>query len=147
MALAVAVLATWHGAALALAGKGEPRSARAALATHPASKRTAAKSTEKPPKKTQKPTVSGTLEDGQLLSAQPGEWRSVSPLSFSYQWQSCVKRACSPIPGATQSVYRLVTAQIGQSLEVSVTARNSAGEAIATSKRTHAVIPGPPVPV
>ncbi len=101
----------------------------------------------KPPKKKQRPEISGTVEDGQLLTAASGVWKGATPIAFGYQWQVCVKKACEPIAGATEPTYRVDTTEIGHSLEVVVTASNAVGGASATSKRTALVVPGPPVSV
>ena len=66
------------------------------------------------------PTISGTAQVGQTLTATTGTWTN-SPTSFTYQWN----RAGTPIAGATASTYVPVTADIGNTLTVSVTAANS----------------------
>src|SRR5919202_1830648 len=35
------------------------------------------------------PTISGTLQDGALLTADRGSWSGSTPLAYSYQWQRC----------------------------------------------------------
>jgi uncharacterized protein YukE len=91
------------------------------------------------------PRISGTLEDGQILTASDGSWKGSTPLSFSYQWEECPKKHCAAIAGATETSYRLTTAEIGRKMTVLVTARNSAGTATAKAKATGAVAAGPPV--
>ncbi len=98
-----------------------------------------------PPRRSKAPAISGTPRDGALLSAVGGTWKGTTPLAFSYQWQSCAGRVCSPIPGATGSSYRATTSQIGHKLRVAVTATNSAGSASATTRASGKVVPGPPV--
>ncbi len=97
------------------------------------------------PKRKKAPTITGTAQDGQLLTAVDGTWKGTQPLSLTYQWQSCQRGPCSPISGATTASYRATTAQLGQKLRVLVTATNAAGSATAASKRTAIVVPGPPV--
>lgn len=94
-------------------------------------------------KKLTRPTVSGTVEDGQVLTAHNGEWQGAAPIDFSYQWEAC-KGGCSPIPEATGPTYRSDTAEIGSHLEVVITASNSQGVAVARSKHTTRVLAGPP---
>jgi hypothetical protein len=97
------------------------------------------------PRKRKRPVILGTPRDGQLSSATKGRWRGTPPFTFSYQWQLCKKKGCSPIAGATEAAFRPDTAEIGRSLEVVVTASNPSGKATAISKRTRLVAPGPPV--
>jgi hypothetical protein len=96
------------------------------------------------PKKLTRPTVSGALEDGQVLTAHNGTWQGAAPIDFSYQWEAC-RGNCSPIPGATGPTYRIDTAEIGSHLEVLITATNSQGVSVARSKHTARVLAGPPV--
>lgn len=45
--------------------------------------------TGSPPINSASPLVTGTPTVGQMLTAEPGEWQGVSPISFEYQWQRC----------------------------------------------------------
>ena len=124
---------------LLLAGAvGAPAQGRAA--GHARAKRVAK------PKRATRPLIEGAAVDGAVLNATPGTWRGTAPFTYSYQWAACVKkRRCSPIPGATQSSYRVGTPQIGKQLRLTVTARNSAGSSSNSSNDTAAVQPGEPV--
>ena len=62
-------------------------------------------------------SVNHTVSVGQLLTATPGAY-SVTGLSYGYNWL----RNETPIAGATASTYSLVTADVGASITVSVTA-------------------------
>jgi hypothetical protein len=73
------------------------------------------------------PAISGTLEEGDTLTAYPGNW-SGAP-AFTYQW----KNAGVAISGAANSTYVLQAADAGDSITVTVTATNAAGNASATS--------------
>lgn len=42
-----------------------------------------------PPTNTTRPLVTGSLRDGETLSASPGEWTSDGAVSYGYQWQRC----------------------------------------------------------
>lgn len=108
---------------------GQPGSGRAAAATKP---------TPKNP-----PTISGTAEEGITLTATRGTWIG-SPTSFHFQWLRCdaTGAACAAIPGSTGKSYTPTTTDIGHTLRVRVTARNSSGSATATSAATGAVSPG-----
>ncbi len=66
---------------------------------------------------------------GVPLSVSNGTW-SNSPLSYSYQWETCSGETCSAIEGATSETYTPETA--GVTLAVTVTATNAAGSIAAT---------------
>ena len=85
------------------------------------------------PASTEPPTVSGTPVTGQTLTASPGTWTGRQPIAFSYQWQRCssVGGGCTAIGGATAATYVLADADLGHTLRVVVTAKNSVGSATA----------------
>jgi len=107
---------------------GQPGSGQAAAATKP---------TPKTP-----PTISGTAEVGVTLFATRGTWKG-SPTSFHFQWLRCDASGanCAAISGATGKSYTPTTADIGHTLRVRVTARNSSGSSSATSAATGVVPP------
>jgi fibronectin-binding autotransporter adhesin len=115
-----------------------------ALAAQGSSRASAHASKLTKPKKLTRPTISGTIEDGQVLTAHNGEWQGAAPIDFSYQWEAC-RGGCSPIPEATGPTYRIDTAETGSHLEVLITAGNPQGVAVARSKHTTRVLAGPPV--
>ncbi|HEX4115476.1 MAG TPA: PKD domain-containing protein [Solirubrobacteraceae bacterium] len=88
------------------------------------------------PSNTTAPTINGTAEVGQTLSATTGSWAGSTPISYSYQWQ---QDDTTNIAGATSSSYEPVASDAGHTLDVVVTASNSAGKASATSAQTAAV--------
>ena len=79
----------------------------------------------------------GTAQQGQVLSASTGTWTN-SPSGYAYQWLRCAG-SCSVIGGATAQTYTVVGADVGATLEVTVTASNSGGSASATSAPTATV--------
>ncbi|HET6864635.1 MAG TPA: Ig-like domain repeat protein [Solirubrobacteraceae bacterium] len=88
------------------------------------------------------PTIAGTAQDGDLLTADPGGWSGDAPITFSYAWSD----------GQTGQSIQLSDADVGQSLTVTVTASNDFGEASATSDSDGPVLaarptPGDPPPV
>jgi hypothetical protein len=88
------------------------------------------------------PTISGTAEVGLTLVATRGTWKG-SPTSFRFQWNRCdaTGAACVAIGGATAKIYTPTGGDIGHTLRVNVTARNSSGSSTATSAATGVVPP------
>jgi len=100
------------------------------------------------PANTLLPTISGTAEAGQLLTANTGTWTGTPAPSFTYQWRRCDTSgaSCADIVGATGSTYSLAVADIGATIRVVVTGTNTAGNAAATSTQTTTVAPAPVAP-
>jgi hypothetical protein len=98
-----------------------------------------------PPLNTSPPTISGTPVQGDTLTASPGSWAD-SPTSYSYQWQDCDSLLCSNISGATGSAYTLQSSDVGKTIDVVVTASNSAGSTPGVSGQT-GTVQRPPAPV
>ncbi|HEX8647230.1 MAG TPA: hypothetical protein VF715_10035, partial [Thermoleophilaceae bacterium] len=93
------------------------------------------------PANTALPTISGTPQHGQTLTASNGTWTGTAPISYSYQWRRCDASgaSCADISGATASTYTAQQADVGGTVRVVVTATNSAGNASATSNQTSSV--------
>jgi len=106
------------------------------------------------------PTISGTPQAGQTLTATPGTW-SGNPATYAYQWQRCNASGancadipavcepggslCSAPPVVTDSSY-LATSQDStndSTIRVTVTATNALGTATAVSAPTASVVPAP----
>ncbi|MGH6844490.1 MAG: right-handed parallel beta-helix repeat-containing protein, partial [Methylocella sp.] len=89
------------------------------------------------------PTITGTAQVGQTLTASHGTWTN-APTSYTYQWKSS---ASGTIAGATAASYVPVTSDIGNTLTVSVVAANASGSsAPAASAATKAVAAAGSVP-
>jgi hypothetical protein len=94
------------------------------------------------------PTISGTTQDGQTLTASNGTWSGSTPLSYSYQWEDCdiTGANCSNIATATDSSYQLTSNDVGHTIRVVVTASNAnlagGGSSSATSAQTSLIGPG-----
>jgi len=100
------------------------------------------------PVNTAAPTISGTPQVGQTLTAGNGTWTN-SPTSFAYQWLRCNAggNACASVANGTQKTYTLVGADSGRTIRVRVTATNADGSASAQSDQTAVVAPATPTGV
>jgi GH25 family lysozyme M1 (1,4-beta-N-acetylmuramidase) len=89
------------------------------------------------------PTIVGAPQAGQLLAAVPGIWEGGKPLTFTYQWRRCdaAGASCAGIDGASAESYKPVSADVGHSLTVLVSATSASGTATATAVPTAAVSP------
>jgi hypothetical protein len=93
------------------------------------------------PSNTAAPTISGTAQEGQKLTATTGTWSSSSNVTYAFQWQRCnsTGAACVDIAGATSQSYTVQAADVGNTLRVVVTATNKDGSAKAQSSPTAVV--------
>jgi hypothetical protein len=93
------------------------------------------------PVNTAVPTISGTAQVGQTLTAATGSWTSDVTPTFTYAWQSCDAQGntCAAISGATVTTYVVQTADLAKTLRVVATATNPSGSTSATSAQTAAV--------
>jgi len=101
-----------------------------------------------PPSNTSPPTIAGTAQEGQTLTAGSGTWSGTQPINYAYQWQRCESSGanCAPIAGATTTTYTLTAAEVGSTVEVAVTASNTAGSGTASSAPSAVVVPAPGPP-
>lgn len=81
------------------------------------------------PVNTVAPAISGSPVEGSTITSSTGTWTGNPTPTYTYQW----RRGGSPIGGATSASYTVVSADVGQSITVTVTATNVAGSASATS--------------
>ena len=91
------------------------------------------------PKNTSPPTLNGTPQEGETLTADPGTYSGTTPISYVYQYRRCDKNggSCSNIGGSTtQKIYKLTSADVGNTVRVRVTAHNSDGSTTSTSVPT-----------
>ncbi len=95
------------------------------------------------PRNTAAPSISGTAQVGQTLTAVEGSWTN-APTSFSYQWLRCDSSGnnCGAVGGATGKTYGTATADVNATLRVRVAARNSQGSDAATSGPSGVVTTG-----
>src|SRR4051794_2609865 len=91
------------------------------------------------------PSISGTSQDGQTLSASSGSWTGTTPINFKYAWRRCDANGAACVTlSATAKTYVLQSADVGATMRVAVTAKNAAGSASATSAPTTVVVGAPP---
>jgi hypothetical protein len=91
------------------------------------------------------PAISGVAIVGQALKlTSNGAWSSNPASTFTHQWLACGS-TCTPIPGATAETYTTTRAEIGEKIEIQVTAKNSVGSATATSNQIGPVLASPAV--
>jgi Subtilase family/Domain of unknown function DUF11/Fibronectin type III domain/WD40-like Beta Propeller Repeat len=90
------------------------------------------------------PVISGAATVGNTLTlSSAGGWNG-SP-TFSYRWRRCDSTGgtCSDIPGATQTSYTLVSADVGSMIRVAVFGTNAGGSNVSTSSASE-LVTGPP---
>ena len=93
------------------------------------------------------PTISGTAQEGQTLTANEGNWNT-SPLNFTYQWSRCDQngKSCAAISGSVGKSYQLQKVDVGNTVIVTVKATNNLGSDSAASDPTAVVTSGAPAP-
>jgi phosphatidylinositol-3-phosphatase len=103
---------------------------------------------KRPPSNTSPPTIAGTPQQGQTLTANNGSWSGSTPQTYASQWRRCDSAGanCSSIAGATGQTYTLIAEDVRSTIRVVVTASNSAGSGSATSAPTAVVQPPTPPP-
>jgi calcineurin-like phosphoesterase family protein len=94
-----------------------------------------------PPVNWKLPVISGTPQEGAILTTDSGGWSGTKPMAFSYAWRRCDADGliCRSIPGATASAYRVTADDVGWPIRVRVYASNAAGSAYVPSKPTEIV--------
>jgi inosine-uridine nucleoside N-ribohydrolase len=93
------------------------------------------------------PLISGATNQGQTLTENHGSW-SNGPTGYSYQWEDCDSKGnnCSPVAGAAGPTYLLSGIDLGSTIRVVETAKNSTGLGSPAASVPTAVV-GPPAPV
>jgi hypothetical protein len=83
------------------------------------------------------PTIVGTPQLGQTLTADPGRWAG-APAGFSYQWNRCDAAGanCTPVSGAIAQTYVLGSPDSASRMTVTVKAENSVSSSALASSPT-----------
>ncbi|MGB1388628.1 MAG: phage tail tube protein [Paracoccaceae bacterium] len=89
------------------------------------------------PVNTVAPTITGTAQVGEILTAVDGTWTGIPTPTYAYQWQA----DGTDIAAADASTFTLTAAEEDALITVEVTASNLAGDTTAESLPTTAVIP------
>ena len=99
-----------------------------------------------PPVNTALPFPRGAMVVGQVVTADPGTWTGMSPISFSYRWLRCNSAGgeCLTISGGASRNYRVGSDDVGHKLRFNTTARNSLGSTTVLS--TESAIVSEPLP-
>ena len=96
------------------------------------------------PENTAPPTVSGEAVVGSTLSSTTGTWTGTEPIVYDYRWRRCNASGanCVDLGGglANDQTYVVRSGDVGFTLRVRVTARNSDGNASAQSLPTQRVV-------
>jgi hypothetical protein len=110
--------------------------------------RTVAAAQTAAPKNTKEPSVRGTPRQGQTLAADVGGWSGTAPIAFAYEWLRCDGNGnnCLSLNGQTKSTFVPGASEVSTRVRVRITAKNSAGTAVATSNPTAAVQSGGSAP-
>ena len=99
---------------------------------------------------TGKPTISGTAQVGQTLTASKSDIADpdgVDNATFAYQWVSNDGSTDRDIADATSSTYTITASELGRTIKVLVTFADDGGNhEIATSAATEAVVAAPNIP-
>jgi hypothetical protein len=89
-----------------------------------------------PPALEKRPSVSGNPTIGSHLSAGNGAWRSISKITYAYQWYRCDTSGnnCVEIAGAASPTYTVTPADSGHTLTFVVRATNAKGTTTAEAR-------------
>ncbi len=99
-----------------------------------------------PPANTNAPTVTGTPQRTQVLTAAQGTWTGIGN-TYAYQWQHSSDSGVTwtAIVGATSATYTIAVSDENATVRVLVTGSNPDGTSQAASAATITVPPAPPV--
>jgi hypothetical protein len=72
------------------------------------------------PVNTVRPSITGVVAQGSVLTASVGTWTAVPAPAFAFQWQRCDAQggACVAIAGATAGTYTVLSADVNSTLRV-----------------------------
>jgi hypothetical protein len=90
------------------------------------------------------PMISGTAQASHMLTATTGLWTAAAALTYTYQWERCNSKgeSCASIGGAAESSYTMVSADVGGTDRVTVTATGGSSKVSAASAASGVVAAG-----
>ena len=100
----------------------------------------AAAANEVPPRNIDPPLILGSLTEGQLLLAVPGNWEGTPSPTFATFWERCDPLRCTTT-GANGPTYLLGALDVGNRMRVRVIGFSAAGTMTAFSSQTPIVAP------
>ncbi|MGH3033820.1 MAG: hypothetical protein ACRDON_04600, partial [Gaiellaceae bacterium] len=88
-----------------------------------------------PPVNVSPPRLGGAFQEGRLVTAATGGWKSSRPVTYSFRWKRCDRggEVCRTITWARAAAYRLRFLDFEQRVRVVVRAVNAGGVAYAAS--------------
>jgi hypothetical protein len=100
------------------------------------------------PGNTAAPTISGTPQQGNTLTAAHGSWVPGSS-TLADQWASCDASGagCTAVPGATAPTYKLTASDVGHTIVVQETAASSGATSSPVASSATGVVQAPPTPI
>jgi hypothetical protein len=98
------------------------------------------------PVNTSPPTITGTVKEGETVTATSGTWSGPAPISFTYQWRRCNASGGDCRGTSSGQARQLGKEDVGHTIRVEVRARNPYGSTSATSAPTGVVPTRGPVP-
>jgi hypothetical protein len=107
----------------------------------PASSLATAKVVASVPVDVSRPTIGGTVQQGQTLVASHGSWTN-QPTQYAEQWLRCDSSGanCQLVPGAVNQTYMATSSDVGHTLEVQEVASNAGGESVPTTSVPTSVV-------
>jgi hypothetical protein len=93
------------------------------------------------PAATAVPSISGTAEQGQVLTAGAGTW-SPAATALTYRWAQCNAAGadCVAVSGATSTTFTLPASAVGTTVRAIVTGSNASGAGAAAASPASAVV-------
>jgi hypothetical protein len=78
------------------------------------------------PRRTRRPSISGTAQVGSLLTTTTGTWTGLGLISYTYKSEDCDSggASCTNIAGATSSTYTVQSSDENHRIRVAVAAEN-----------------------
>ena len=89
------------------------------------------------------PAVIGIARAGQQLNSTTGTWAGQGTVTYTYQWDRCdpLGNGCVVVSSARLPTYTLAAADVGKTIALTVTAKDSAGTSIAAASLLGPIAP------